>query len=139
MAQKTIPSGARRLAKTDYRNLMRRRIRRILLICSSYDAYTLEEDGRLEVQLNHEYMELNLSNPPSFTRVSSSTEALELLQGENDFDLVISMFNVGDLDVFHFSKQLKALHPEIPFVLLTNFSKDIYRRIEGEDLSLIHI
>lgn len=63
MAQKTIPSGARRLAKTDYRNLMRRRIRRILLICSSYDAYTLEEDGRLEVQLNHEYMELNLSNP----------------------------------------------------------------------------
>lgn len=26
MAQKTIPSGARRLAKTDYRNLMRRRI-----------------------------------------------------------------------------------------------------------------
>ena len=137
MAQKTIPSGARRLAKTDYRNLMRRRIRRILLICSSYDAYTLEEDGRLEVQLNHEYMELNLSNPPSFTRVSSSTEALELLQGENDFDLVISMFNVGDLDVFHFSKQLKALHPEIPFVLLTNFSKDIYRRIEGEDRSAI--
>lgn len=137
MAQKTTPSGARRLAKTDYRNLMRRRIRRILLICSSYDAYTLEEDGRLEVQLNHEYMELNLSNPPSFTRVSSSTEALELLQGENDFDLVISMFNVGDLDVFHFSKQLKALHPEIPFVLLTNFSKDIYRRIEGEDRSAI--
>ena len=137
MAQKTIPSGARRLAKTDYRNLMRRRIRRILLICSSYDAYTLEEDGRLEVQLNHEYMELNLSNPPSFTRVSSSTEALELLQGENDFDLVISMFNVGDLDVFHFSKQLKALHPEIPFVLLTNFSKDIYRCIEGEDRSAI--
>ncbi|MFR4025613.1 MAG: hypothetical protein ACLTZY_07810 [Alistipes indistinctus] len=137
MAQKTIPSGARRLAKTDYRNLMRRRIRRVLLICSSYDAYTLEEDGRLEVQLNHEYMELNLSNPPSFTRVSSSTEALELLQGENDFDLVISMFNVGDLDVFHLSKQLKALHPEIPFVLLTNFSKDIYRRIEGEDRSAI--
>ena len=81
MAQKTIPSGARWLAKTDSRTLRRRRIRRILLICSSYDAYTLEEDGRLEVQLNHEYMELNLSNPPSFTRVSSSTEALVLLQG----------------------------------------------------------
>lgn len=60
---------------------MRRRIRRILLICSSYDAYTLEEDGRLEVQLNHEYMELNLSNPPSFTRVSSSHRGAGVVAG----------------------------------------------------------
>lgn len=116
---------------------MSRRIRSILLICSSYDAYTLEEDGRLEVQINREYMELNLSNPPSFTRVSSAAEAVEVLKQRNDFDLVISMFNVGDLDVFHFSKQLKALHADLPYVLLINYSKDIYRRIEQEDRSAI--
>ncbi len=137
MEQKTMPSDARGLTKIDYRNLMSRRISKILLICSRYDAYTLEEDGRLEGQLNREYLELNLSNPPSFTWVSSSNEALELLQGEASFDLVISMVNVGDLDVFHFSKQLKTVHPEIPFVLLTSFSKDFYRRLEGEDRSAI--
>lgn len=137
MAHHTISTSAQPLRGIDYHNLMSRRIRSILLICSSYDAYTLEEDGRLEVQINREYMELNLSNPPSFTRVSSATEAVEVLKQRNDFDLVISMFNVGDLDVFHFSKQLKALHADLPFVLLINYSKDIYRRIEHEDRSAI--
>ena len=137
MAHHTISTSTQPLRGIDYHNLMSRRIRSILLICSSYDAYTLEEDGRLEVQINREYMELNLSNPPSFTRVSSATEAVEVLKQRNDFDLVISMFNVGDLDVFHFSKQLKALHADLPFVLLINYSKDIYRRIEHEDRSAI--
>lgn len=137
MVQHTITPRTQPLRAIDYRNLMSRRIRSILLICSSYDAYTLEEDGRLEVQINREYMELNLSNPPSFTRVSSAAEAVEVLKQRNDFDLVISMFNVGDLDVFHFSKQLKALHADLPYVLLINYSKDIYRRIEQEDRSAI--
>ena len=121
----------------DYGNLMQKRIRKVLLICSSYDAYTLEEDGRIDVQINNEYVDLNLSNPPSFKRVSSSVEALELLQGNSDFDLVISMFNVGEIDVFHLSRRIKQVRPEIPVVLLTNFSKDIYRRIEKEDTSAI--
>ena len=79
MAHHTISTSTQPLRGIDYHNLMSRRIRSILLICSSYDAYTLEEDGRLEVQINREYMELNLSNPPSFTRVSSATEAVEVL------------------------------------------------------------
>ena len=63
-----------------YADLMSRRIRKVLLIGSSYDAFTLEEDGRIDVQISNEYIELNLSNPPTFTRVSSSLEALELLK-----------------------------------------------------------
>ena len=85
----------------DYGNLMRRRIRKVLLIGISYDAFTLEEDGRIDVQISNEYIDLNLSNPPSFRRVSSSVEALELLRDDPGFDLVISMFNVGEIDVFH--------------------------------------
>ncbi|MDD3108440.1 MAG: PEP/pyruvate-binding domain-containing protein, partial [Alistipes sp.] len=121
----------------DYANLMRRRIRKVLLIGSSYDAFTLEEDGRIDVQLNNEYLELNLSNPPSFQRANSGAEALELLQKHHDFDLVITMFNIGEIDVFHLSKRIRAHQSDIPIVLLTNLSRDIYRSIEQEDSSQI--
>jgi len=78
--------------RTNYKGLMQRRVRRVLMICSSYDAYTLEEDGRIEVQIYKEYVDLNLSNPPSFTWVTSSSAAAKILAGEHDFDLIISMF-----------------------------------------------
>ena len=119
----------------DYSQLMSRRIRRILLVCNSYDSYTLEEDGRLEVQITQEYSELNLSNPPSITRVESTIEALKLIEGGREFDLVITMYNVGEMDVYTFSKEMKKICPKTPVVLLTNFSKEIYRQIEQSDTS----
>lgn len=137
MADTYIDISTESLSPIDYGSLMQRRIRKVLMICSGYDAYTLEEDGRIEEQINKEYIELDLSNPPSFTRVSSSTEALELLRTDPGFDLVISMFNVGDLDVFHFSKILEQEFDDIPLVLLTNYSRDVYRRLENQDRSAI--
>ena len=119
----------------DYSQLMSRRIRRILLVCNSYDSYTLEEDGRLEVQITQEYSELNLSNPPSITRVESTIEALKLIKAGETFDLVITMYNVGEMDVYTFSHEMKQLCPKTPVVLLTNFSKEIYRQIEQADTS----
>ena len=119
----------------DYSQLMSRRIRRILLVCNSYDSYTLEEDGRLEVQITQEYSELNLSNPPSITRVASTIEALELINRCEQFDLVITMYNVGEMDVYTFSHKMKQICPKTPVVLLTNFSKEIYRQIEQADTS----
>ena len=119
----------------DYSQLMSRRIRRILLVCNSYDSYTLEEDGRLEVQITQEYSELNLSNPPSITRVESTIEALKLIKAGQEFDLVITMYNVGEMDVYTFSHEMKQTCPKTPVVLLTNFSKEIYRQIEQADTS----
>ena len=119
----------------DYSQLMSRRIRRILLVCNSYDSYTLEEDGRLEVQITQEYSELNLSNPPSITRVESTIQALELIERADHFDLVITMYNVGQMDVYTFSHKMKQISPTTPVVLLTNFSKEIYRQIEQADTS----
>ena len=124
-----------KVSRTNYKVLMQRRIRKVLMICSSYDAYTLEEDGRIEVQIYKEYVDLNLSNPPSFTWVTSSLEASKLLETDDDFDLIISMFNVGEIDVFQFSKQLSIDGVTIPFVLLTHFSKELYRLIENQDRS----
>ena len=119
----------------DYSQLMARKIRRILLVCNSYDGYTLEEDGRLEVQITQEYAELNLSNPPSITRVESTIEALALMNRCEQFDLVITMYNVGQMDVYTFSHEMKKICPKTPVVLLTNFSKEIYRQIEQADTS----
>jgi len=107
------------------------------MICTSYDAYILEEDGRIEDQIYKEYVDLNLSNPPTFTWVNSSMDALKLLDSDDDFDLIISMINVGELDVFKFSKLCKVEHPYIPFVLLSNFSRELERIVREEDCSAI--
>ncbi|MCD8072168.1 MAG: response regulator, partial [Alistipes sp.] len=122
---------------TDYRSLMQKRIKSILLICSSYDAYILEEDGHIESQINSEYMDLNLSNPPSFTRVATTDQALAELEKGGEFDLVISMYNVGERDVFSFSKTVKQMNPGLPFILLTSFSRDITEKINTQDRSTI--
>ena len=114
---------------------MKYRIHKILLVCCSYDGYILEEDGHIESQINQEYLELNLSNPPSFTRVSSTREALERLEREPGFDFILTMYNVGEPDVFRFGRIVRERWPEIPVALLTSFSKDIYRRIEEQDRS----
>lgn len=120
--------------KAPYR-FMKYRIHKILLVCCSYDGYILEEDGHIESQINQEYLDLNLSNPPSFTRVSSTAEALERLAADDSFDFILTMYNVGEPDVFTFAKMVKERHPLIPVALLTSFSKDIYRRLEEQDRS----
>ena len=122
----------------DTNQLMLRRIRRILLICNSYDSFSLEEDGHIEAQISKEYADLNLSNPPSIERVESTIDAMELIKDqEHHFDLVLTMFNVGELDVFDFSQQAKSLSPNTPIVLLASFSKQIYSFIEKGDSSNI--
>ena len=91
--------------------LMSRRIRRILLVCNNYDNFSLEEDGRLDMRISREYSELNLSNPPVFERVESTSEALRLAESGESFDLIITMYNVGSVDVFDFSAKMKGIAP----------------------------
>ena len=121
-------------SRTHYR-FMKYRIHKILLVCCSYDGYILEEDGHIESQINQEYLDLNMSNPPSFTRVSSTREALEALAEDDSYDFILTMYNVGEPDVFTFAKLAKQRHPQIPIALLTSFSKDIYRRLGEQDRS----
>jgi len=122
---------------SDYSTLMTSRIRSILLVCNNYDSFALEEDGHIEAQISKEYAELNLSNPPSFTRAKSTPEALDIASTDVHFDLVITLFNVGEVDVFDFSKRFKELKPNTPIVLLTSFSREVYRQLAGKDKSSI--
>ena len=121
----------------EQRPLMQHRIHKILLVCCTYDGYILEEDGHIESQINREYMELNMSNPPSLTRVESTRDALDMLSKRSDFDFVLTMYNVGEPNVFDFAREVKKIHPELPVVLLTSFSKEIYRQIDEQQCSAI--
>ena len=115
--------------------LMARRIRRILLVCNNYDNFSLEEDGRLDMRISREYSELNLSGPPVFERVSTTREALQRAEQGDRWDLVITMYNVGEVDVFDFAAIMKERSPETPVVLLTSFSREVWRQLESRDRS----
>ena len=116
---------------------MTRRIRRILLVCNNYDNFSMEEDGRLDARIAREYAELNLSNPPVFVRAASTTEALAMADAGERWDLVITMYNVGEVDVFTFASKMKEYAADVPVILLTSFSKETFRQMEEHDRSAI--
>ena len=131
------PVMLKELNPTDYESLISYRIRKILMICSNYDAFILEEDGQIEAQIYKEYIELNLSNPPKFIWVQTAAEARELLNTVVGIDMVMCMYNVTDKEVFTLADEIKRDRPHLPFVLLTHFSKEIYRRLALQDTSSI--
>ena len=131
------PKLLKELINADYDSLMGFRVRRILMICSNYDAFILEEDGQIETQIYKEYIDLNLSTPPTFLWVQTSSEAREMLQTTVGIDMIICMYNVGDNDVFTLASDLKKEGRSLPFVLLTHFSKEVYRRLSYLDTSAV--
>lgn len=124
------------LRDTAFNRLMQRRIFNVLFIASPYDAFMMEEDGRVEEQLYFEYVSLNLSSPPRVTRVSDIGEALETMAGKH-FDIVIAMPGPDLSDTFDGLRSIKAAAPETPIVVLTPFSKEVSRRLEKSDLSSV--
>lgn len=116
-------------------NLMMRRIYNVLIVANPYDAFMLEDDGRVEEKIYNEYVELGLRYPPTFTQVSTTEEAYQMLQTMN-IDLVICMPGNADNDAFSVAHDIKAGFPDIHCVVLTPFSHGITKRIENEDLSI---
>ena len=124
------------LRDTPFAALMNKRIYNVLLIATKYDAFILEDDGRVDEQIFNEYTALNLRYPPRFTQVTTEKEALAMLDDRN-FELVIVMPNMADNDIFAVAGSIKSRHPHIPIVVLTPFSKEVSRRVGAEDLSHI--
>lgn len=122
------------LRDTAFQNLMQRRVFNVLLVASPYDAFMMEEDGRVEEQLYNEYVSLNLSSPPRITRVSHISEALAVMAQKN-FDLVIAMPGMDISETFIGAKAIKRDYPNVPIVVLTPFSKEVSRRLAAEDFS----
>lgn len=122
------------LKDTAFQDLMQRRIFNVLLVATPYDAFMMEEDGRVEEQVYFEYVSLNLSSPPRFTKAADFTQARLELETK-PFDLIIAMPGVDISETFRQAKEIDRLYPDIPFVVLTPFSKEVSRRLENEDLS----
>ncbi|MBI9104024.1 MAG: phosphoenolpyruvate synthase [Spirochaetales bacterium] len=122
------PSDYGHANDSPFKDLMSRRIREILLICSGYDRFMLEEDGRIDEQLFQEYVSLKLRYPPMFTQASTSKEAMDRLSVQF-FDLVIVMLSVGEATALEAAREIKNQYPDKPVVLLTPLSTKETRRV----------
>ena len=123
------------LRDVSFLNLMQRRIFNVLIIANPYDAFMLEDDGRVDEKIFSEYMQLGLRYPPVFTQVSTIEEAASVLN-DTQYDLVICMPGNADNDAFDVAHAVKQMTPEIPCVVLTPFSHGISRRMQDLDLSI---
>ena len=121
---------------TSFDTLMKKRIYHILLISSAYDAFILEEDGRIDEQIFNEYVSLNLRYPPQFIQVTKEEKAFKELEEEN-IDLVITMLSAEDEDTFGIARKIKKTYPNIPIVVLTPFSRKVSVKLDQEDLGAI--
>ena len=116
-------------------NLMMRRIYNVLIVANPYDAFMLEDDGRVEEKIYNEYVELGLRYPPTFTQVSTTEEAREVLRTMH-IDLVICMPGNADNDAFSVARDIKAEFPHMHCIVLTPCAHGITKRMENEDLSI---
>jgi CheY-like chemotaxis protein len=123
------------LKDVSFVNLMTHRIFNVLIVANPYDAFMLEDDGRVDEKIFDEYMQLGMRYPPSFTQVCTTEEARHVLS-TTAIDLVICMPGNADNDAFSVARDIKAHFPQLPCVVLTPFSHGITRRIQNEDMSI---
>ena len=119
-----------------FHELMAQKVTEILLISSPYEAFIMEEEGRLAERIIHEYRGLNLSRPPMLTWVSTAGEALDILSRKN-FDLVITMPQVDEMDADILGRKIKAIHPDLPiYLMIQNTSKHLLERQSADSKSI---
>ncbi len=105
--------------------LMPHRVQEILLVASMYDAFTLEEGGRLTELLLGEYRELNLGFPPFMARASAGEEALRLIS-TRPFDMVITMSRLGDMDATQLAFRIKEENEGLPVYSLSFNPRELH-------------
>ena len=101
----------------NFQDLMLNRIHEILLVASPYDAFILEEDGRLTQQILYEYLGMNLSYAPRVWHAQNATTGLQMLS-DRSYDLVIVMMRISDMDPITFGERVKNDYPDKPVILL---------------------
>ncbi len=110
--------------KEIFHELMPLRTREILLVAPAFDAFTLEQDGLLTEILFEGYYQLNMSNPPRVTNVSTCEEALEKISNRH-FDMIIVMSRLGQAGHLDLSRALRQADSRIPIYLLLNDNVEV--------------
>ena len=119
-----------------FQRLMHFKIRDILLVASLYDNYLFEEDGRLYELIRQEFQVLNLSQPPEITHVTSAAEAIDLLQTEEHFDLIITTLHIEDMNVVRFAQKVRQSGNNVPIVLLAYDNRERRELVNNYDTSI---
>ncbi len=137
MLKKPLPElTTYQFGEVAFKRLMQNRIYKVLIICSNYDFYMLEEDGRIDEQIFNEYVDLNLRYPPTFLHANSGKRALRVLEGEK-IDLVITWLDAGSNKSFEVANQIKENYPIVPIAALSHYSTELRERLDKEDISSI--
>jgi hypothetical protein len=116
--------------------LMQNRINKVLIVCSNYDYYMLEEDGRIDELIFNEYTSLNLRYPPSFIHANSAKRAVIMLASDK-IDLVITWLDIGNYKAFETSKLIKESFPDVPIAALSHYSSELRNKLEKADAGFI--
>lgn len=124
------------ITETPFISLMKKRIYHVLLVSSVYDAFMLEEDGRIEEQIFNEYVSLNLRFPPTFILASTEQEAFQNLE-EVSIDLVITMLDSHEKTTIVLAEKIKSKYPQIPIVVLSPLSRELSLKIDRKELKSI--
>jgi CheY-like chemotaxis protein len=109
----------------EFQQLVRHRIRDILLVSSLFDFYLFEEEGLLYEQIQSEYQGLQLSHSPDFTRVSSGAEALAMLRGGERFDLIVTTLHIEDMTPLRLARGIRESGIAMPIVLLAYDNREL--------------
>ncbi|MCF8090866.1 MAG: phosphoenolpyruvate synthase PpsA, partial [Desulfotignum sp.] len=119
-----------------YHELMANKVGDILLVSSPYDAFIMEEEGRLSNRIINEYKGLNLSKPPRLTWVSSADEAFERLENKK-FDLILAMPSLDGMEVHDFGEKVKQQYADLPFFMLLHNTCDINQYLSLDNATAI--
>lgn len=119
-----------------FHDLLSHRVHDLLLVCSLYESYILQEDGLVADMIFTEYQELNLSHAPRVSRASTPEEALELVK-ERHFDLVITMTRLGGWEVHDFAAAIKTIKPDLMVIVLADEPRSVARYIGSRERGAI--
>jgi len=119
-----------------FNKLMQNRVNKILIVCSNYDFYMLEEDGRIDERIFNEYTALNLRYPPNFVHANSARRAIKVLTLDK-IDLVITWLDIGNYKAFETSKLIKEAFPNVPIAALSHYSSELRKKITRSNTGVI--
>ena len=137
MTKKLLPNlKSYAFEEVAFDKLMQNRINKVLIVCSNYDYYMLEEDGRIDERIFNEYTSLNLRYPPSFIHANSSRRAIKMLASDK-IDIVITWLDIGNYKAFETSKKIKEAFPDVPIAALSHYSSELRSKLQKGNTGII--
>jgi CheY-like chemotaxis protein len=137
MEKNTLPNlKSYAFEEVAFDKLMQNRISQVLIVCSNYDYYMLEEDGRIDERIFNEYTSLNLRHPPNFLHANSARRALKMLDSHK-VDIVITWLDIGNYKAFETSKKIKQAYPNVPIAALSHYSSELRSKLQKGNTGII--